>query len=457
MLNCTSYSGYRENRMFCSSIVNRGSGTGTCAFTSFCKRETERQIFMKKRVIAAMTAAVMLMLAGCGSTGAATGTTESAAAATTQAATAEVAAEMEWQNDPTAYLSGITASDYVDLPADYAALTVEVEPAAEVTDEDIESKIDEVRNSNRELQEVKGRTTVQDGDIVNIDYVGRIDGEEFSGGSDSDYDLTIGSGSFIEGFESGLIGHQVGETVTLELTFPEDYGDSTKAGVDAEFDVTINSIQEYVVPELTNEFVAGLEIVDEFGNTVSTADEFRTYVRNYLIESNESQYTQRLEEAIKSALVAKSTFKQDAPPAMVERMRDSMVQELTSYGMQYGIDLPTLMQLAYGSTEESYMQDIEDMAKESVQRIIVLKAVGDKENLCMSDDQFQAELETAVNSASGYTSAADVPREDAEAYREVMDRQKIMDFLRSKTNVTAPAADEGSTGATTAAETESAQ
>ena len=94
---------------------------------------------MKKRVLAAvMTASVILMLAGCGSTG---NKTESPAAATTEAS-AEVAAEMEWQNDPTAYLSGITASDYVDLPADYAALTVEVEPAAEVTDEDVEYVID---------------------------------------------------------------------------------------------------------------------------------------------------------------------------------------------------------------------------------------------------------------------------------------------------------------------------
>ncbi|MBR3164748.1 MAG: FKBP-type peptidyl-prolyl cis-trans isomerase, partial [Lachnospiraceae bacterium] len=123
---------------------------------------------------------------------------------------------MEWQTEPTAYLSGINAADYVELPADYAALTVEVEPVTEVTDEDVENKIVELRENRKELQEVSGRTTVEEGDTVNIDYVGRIDGEEFAGGSDSGYDLTIGSGSFIEGFESGLIGHEVGETVTLE-------------------------------------------------------------------------------------------------------------------------------------------------------------------------------------------------------------------------------------------------
>lgn len=413
---------------------------------------------MKKRILAAMlTAAAVFVMAGCGNTQAQT-QTESAAAATTEEASPEVAAELEWQNDPTAYLSGINAADYVELPADYASLTVEVEPAAEVSDEEVESKINEVRESKRELQEVDGRTTVEEGDIVNIDYVGRIDGEEFAGGSDTGYDLTIGSGSFIDGFESGLIGHEVGETVTLELTFPENYSDTTKAGVAAEFDVTINSIQEYNIPELTHEFVAELGIMDEFGNVIGSVDEFRTYVRNYLIESNESQYTQRLEEAIKSALAEKSTFKQEVPSAMVERVTESMVQELTTYAMQYGLDLGTLMQLAYGSTQEGYLDDIRAMAKESVQRVIILKAIGDKEKLVMTDDEFQAELETAVNSASGYTSVNDVPREDVEAYREVLDRQAILDFLKSKTKVVAPASDEASTGETAAAaETEAAQ
>ena len=224
---------------------------------------------MKKRVLAAfLTTAIVMAMTGCGGSTAA----ESAASATTQAASAEVAAEDEWANDPTAYLSGITASDYVELPADYAALTVEVEPAAEVTDEEVENLIDSQRESRKELQEITNRSAVQEGDVVNIDYVGRIDGEEFDGGSAEGYNLEIGSGSFIEGFESGLIDQRVGDTVTLELTFPEDYGDSTKAGVDAEFEVTINSIQQYVVPDLTDDFVAGLALQDEFGNVVGTVE-----------------------------------------------------------------------------------------------------------------------------------------------------------------------------------------
>ena len=409
---------------------------------------------MKKRAVAAILAAVIVTaMTGCGKSGS---QTESATAATTEEASAEIAAEDEWMTDPTAYLSGITASDYVDLPADYAALTVEVEPAATVTDEEVESMIDNRRQAKRELKEVTKRNKVQTGDVVNIDYVGRINGEEFDGGSAEGYDLEIGSGSFIPGFEDGLIDQKVGDTVTLELTFPEDYGDSTKAGVDAEFEVTINSIQVYVLPELTDQFVTDLGITDEFGNAVSTVDGLRTYVRNYLVESNESQYTQRLEETIRNTLLDKSTFKKDLPPAMLKRNNDAITKELTSYAQQYGLDLGTLMQLAYGSTEDSYMQDIEEMAVENVKKSIILKAIGDKEGISMTDEAFQTELEVAISN-SGFTSVEEVAREDIEAYREILDKRKVMDFLKSKTTVVAPASEEGSTSDTAAPAAEAAQ
>lgn len=404
---------------------------------------------MKKRALTtAMALALVMAMTGCGNTGA---QTESAAAATTQEAAAEVAAEEEWMTNPTAYLSGINAADYVDLPANYSSLTVEVEPVKEVTDEEVEDLINKEREARRELKEVTNRKKVKEGDVVNIDYVGRIDGEEFDGGAAEGYDLEIGSGSFIDGFEDGLIGQTVGDTVTLELTFPENYGDSTKAGVDAEFDVTINSIQQYEVPDLTNQFVIDLGITDDFNNSVSTVEELRTFIRNYLVESNESQYTQRLEEAIKNALFATSTLKKDVPEAMVERTNEVITTELTSYAAStYGIDLKTYMMVG-GSTEDSYEQDIRDMAVQSVQKNIILKAIGDKEGIVMTDDEFQAELEKAVSN-SGFTSVEEVPVEDVESYREILDRRAIMNFLRSKTTVVAPAAQEGATTAEAAPE-----
>ena len=414
---------------------------------------------MKKRTLAAvMATAIVLAITGCGNSGA---TKESAAAATTQDAAAEIADKVEWPDDSTSYLSGITASDYVDLPADYAFLTVEVAPVKGVTEEEVEADIEKYRQSRKELKEVTKRNKVQEGDVVNIDYVGRIDGEEFDGGSAEDYNLEIGSKTFIAGFEDGLIGSKVGETVTLELTFPADYADSTKAGADAEFDVTINSIQQYDVPKLTDQFVTDLGITDDFGNSVNTVEDLRKYVRSRFVYQNELDYTSRLEGAILNALLEKTTFKKDFPEAMVERTNDLVVQQAdasarANYG-QYGINDAKTLYLLRDKTEEEYEQDVKDAVSYEIKSSILLKAIADKEGLCISDDDFQAKLEEFAEEY-GYDSVEDIPREDRELYREILNERKVIDFLKSKTIVTAPAAEEGSTAATEeAAEAEAAK
>ena len=170
---------------------------------------------MKKKLIAlTLACSVILAMTGCGQ-GASGSNEESSSAATTSAPAEEAA--IDWENDPTAYVSGINVSDYVELPANYNALSVEVEPAAAVTDEQVEQQVQMAYEQSRETVEVTGRSTVQEGDVVNIDYVGKMDGEEFDGGSAEGYDLEIGSGSFIEGFEDGLIGAKKNQTVTITI------------------------------------------------------------------------------------------------------------------------------------------------------------------------------------------------------------------------------------------------
>ena len=409
---------------------------------------------MKKRALtAAMALALVMAMTGCGNTGA---NTESATAATTQEAAAEVAAEEEWMTNSTAYLSGINAADYVDLPANYSSLTVEVEPVKEVTDEEVEDLINKEREARRELKEVTNRKKVKEGDVVNIDYVGRIDGEEYDGGSAEGYDLEIGSGSFIDGFEDGLIGQTVGDTVTLELTFPENYGDSTKAGVAAEFDVTINSIQQFVVPDLTDQFVVELGFVEEPNNVpVTTVEELRTYERNQLVESGERDYTRRFIGAIKKALLANAVFKKDVPAAMVERKNETFIREITAeveknYG-EIGVTDIRSYCIAKDLSEDAFMQDIMDMAVNEVKTDIILYAIGDKEGLLLTDDDFEAASQKWA-SFNGYTSVEEIPEESVEAYRESLDLNEVLYFLRSKTTVVAPAAQEGATTAEAAAE-----
>lgn len=413
---------------------------------------------MKKKIVVCLLAAAMVLsMAGCGSGSGNSSSSSTGTAASTETAAADTtsAAEEEWMNSPDAYLSGIKASDYVDVPGDYASLTVEVEPAEEVTDEDVESTIQNQLESDQSLEEVTDRTEVQDGDVVNIDYVGTMDGEEFDGGSADDYDLTIGSGSFIDGFEDGLIGAEVGDTVTLDLTFPDDYSDSTKAGKDVEFEVTINKIEKYVTPDLTDDYVASLGITDDFGNEITTVDDFRTYVKNYLTEESESTFTSNVQSAIVDALMDEATFKKDPPEALVERYDSALTQQLTYQAAMYGTDLETLMSL-YGSTEDSYEQDIRDEAINQSKQIILLQAIADKENLNLSDSEFQNELEEAVASSAAYTSVDEVDNDEVQSYREYLMRQNVLDFLVDKTKIEEidTASDSGSTDSAAAAATE---
>lgn len=173
--------------------------------------------------------------------------------------------------------SMVTLADYKNIPIP--------EKEVEVTAEEVDEEINSTLESYQELS-TDENLIIADGDEVNIDYVGTVDGEEFEGGNSggTGYDLTIGSGSFVDDFEQQLIGHKPGEEVTVEVTFPEDY-DEELAGRDASFAVTINGIM--VTPELTDEFVAeNLADTEE----VSTAAEYRAKVENDFYEEHLEEY-----------------------------------------------------------------------------------------------------------------------------------------------------------------------
>ena len=159
-------------------------------------------------------------------------------------------------------------SKYVEL-GDYKGIEYTRE-VAEVTDTQIQSQVDSLLSSLTETTEVTDRP-IEEGDTANIDFVGTMNGEEFDGGSGEGFDLEIGSDSFIDGFEDGLIGHSVGEKVSLDLTFPENYQSEDLAGKDVNFAVTINSISVKTTPELTDEVVkenTDYDTVDAYKDSV---------------------------------------------------------------------------------------------------------------------------------------------------------------------------------------------
>lgn len=276
----------------------------------------------------------------------------------------------------------------IDL-ADYKNITV---PADEVaaTEEEIENEITATLESYKELS-TDEQLTIADGDEVNIDFVGTVDGVEFEGGNSNGagYDLTIGSGSFVDDFEQQLIGHKPGEEVTVEVTFPEDYNEEM-AGKDAVFAVTINGIQ--VKPELTDAFVAeNLADAEE----VSTAAEYRAKVEDEF-------YQEHLQEYLKTYVVENSTVK-TYPKKYVKAIKSLLKNEDNNSGVE-------------AEDEIAYEKELTQRAQEQVKETMVWQAVFDDAGLSFDADAYYAEqVETmgedyAKRYGAGYLAQSEIER-----------------------------------------------
>ena len=211
--------------------------------------------------------------------------------------------------DDNGHWTGIRALDYVTLPDDVSALPLskaDIEP----TEAEIQTQIDTLLNQYATTQNITDRAA-QSGDTVNIDYSGAVDGVAFTGGTATGYDLTLGSHSFIDGFEDQIIGHNIGDTFDVTVTFPEGYGDSTDAegntitlsGKEAVFSVTLNAITQSVVPTLTDEWVeANFAASDD----LHTADALRQYFDRALYGMELDAYAQAKGYADADAMLADS-------------------------------------------------------------------------------------------------------------------------------------------------------
>ena len=336
-----------------------------------------------------------------------------------------------------AYLSGVKASDYA-TPCDYSSIPVE-EEAPSVSDTYLEYVIQYQLSSSATNEEITDRDDVEEGDIANIDYTGKMDGEEFDGGSATGYDLTIGSGSFIDGFEDGIIGHKVGEEFDLNLTFPEDYSSEDLAGKDVVFTVKVNSISQKVTPELTDEWVASQSIDD-----VSTVEEYRDYVYDSLLSQAQSTYDSDVQSKVADYVVENSTYPQDPPQEMIDRLVESMKTYYTNYATQYGMELDDFLTTFLGADEDNPEQVLTDNAAESAKELLVMKAIADKEDLNPSRTEFNTQLSNYAAQA-GYSSVDEFKKnEDAESVRESMMLQNVLDFLQKNAVVTEPSDDEDS-------------
>ena len=337
-----------------------------------------------------------------------------------------------------AYLSGIKASSYA-TPCDYSEIPVEEETPS-VSDTYLDYVIQYQLSSSATNEEITDRDDVQEGDIANIDYTGKKDGEEFDGGSAQGYDLTIGSGSFIDGFEDGIIGHKVGDEFDLNLTFPEDYSSEDLAGQDVVFTVKVNSISQKVTPELTDEWAAGMGI-----DGVTTVEEYRDYVYEQLLSQAQSTYDSDVQNKVAEYIVENSTYPQDPPQEMIDRLTESMKTYYTDYATQYGMELDDFLTSFLGADEDDPEQILTENATESAKELLVMKVIADKEDLNPSRTEFNTQLSNYAAQA-GYSSVDEFKEnEDAESVRESMMLQNVLEFLQKNAVVTEPSDDEEET------------
>lgn len=321
-----------------------------------------------------------------------------------------------------AYLEEINVKDYVKL-GEYKGLEI-TQAQPEITDEYRDSYINYMLSLNPE-------EGVKEGDTVNIDYVGTEDGVPFEGGTASGTNLTIGSGQFIPGFEEGLVGAKAGDTVEIDLSFPEDYHSPEMAGKAVVFTVTINTIMAATPQELTDEYVQSLAI------EAKTVEEFRQYVYDMLYEQEMVAYESNVENAVVAAALEKSEFTKEPPQAMIDRYADTLTSNLTSEAAGYGRTLEEFMQLYYGMDAQTYPQEIKSQAVKSAQQYIMLKAIADAENLNVSDEELQAEMEKMAEIAGVKSVDSFRERVNDKGYKEYMMGQKVMDMLRENAVISA--------------------
>lgn len=319
------------------------------------------------------------------------------------------------------YLKDIDASDYVTLGNYIGVEASAVEPVVE--DEQVDIYIDYYILPNYAFT---GRA-VEEGDKVTIDYAGYIDGEQFEGGTGKNPCLTIGSGQFIDGFEDGLIGVDAGETVSLELTFPDPYlGNLDLSGVPVVFDVTVNGI----LPELNDEFVQSLGI-----EGCTTVQDLWDYVYNLFYEDAVRTYENTIEGTIEDTIMADSTFKE--PPAeMVERIKEILVDGYSAEAALLGMSLSDYMLYYRRMDEETSDAWFQENARLQAQQFIMLQAIADIEGLNVTDEQLQEEITERVEIYGFESEEAYREGTDVETLREQLMRENVMEFLKENGNIT---------------------
>lgn len=302
-------------------------------------------------------------------------------------------------------------SDYIEKLANYKGVEY-TKVDTVVTDAEVEEKIAEfLKNYPEKITDRE----IKKGDTVNIDYEGKKDGVAFDGGTAAGYDLTIGSGRFIAGFEDGLIGKKPGETVDLNLTFPEDYHSEELKGAKVVFKVKINYIVGEAPKKLTDELV-------KENTEFATSADYELDIRKKLEESKKDAAKESMQREVIDKVVTESAVK-SVPKAAQDRYYEQIMNYWNNVSTQYGIELKDLITNQFKLTEEEFDKEVRDQAERSAKQLVVVRAIAEAEKIEVSDEEYKEALNTYYEN-SGAKGTIDIT-----AYETQVGKGNLMDLV----------------------------
>ena len=330
----------------------------------------------------------------------------------------EVAVEQIGKDKPFIYTALVAVRPEVIL-GEYKGIEVEKADAS-VTAEDVEAELKKVQEQNARLLNVEDRP-VADGDKTVIDFEGFVDGKPFDGGKAEDYDLTIGSHSFIDTFEEQLIGRNIGEECEVNVTFPEEYHAPELAGKPATFKVTVKEIKVKELPALDDEFAGE---VSEF----ETMDEYKKDIEAKILERKQKEAATENENRVVDKVAANASL--EIPDKMVESQIDNMVQDTARRMQGQGLSMDMYMKYT-GMTMDSMRDQMRPQALKRIQTRLVLEEVVQAENIQVPDERLDEEI---AKMAAAYQMESDKLKEymsdrDKEQMKEDLAVQEAVDFL----------------------------
>lgn len=307
--------------------------------------------------------------------------------------------------------------DYVDL-GDYKGIEL-TKSITKVTDDEVTNEME-----SKAVELTGSDVTVEDGDTAIIDFVGKLNGVAFDGGTASNYELEIGSGSFIDGFEDGLIGVKKGDTVDLNLTFPESYPSTELAGKDVVFTVTVNGVKRK--PQLNDEWLAA-------NTNYATLAEFAAETKQKLEDAAETTASNTLESSGLDQVISNSTVKKYYK-SLIEQGESQYEKRLNAYASAYGKSLSELL-AAQGMTESQYQNQKQKQAVSYAQVAMVVYAIAQDAGLSEADAEYQTILNDLANNYNMDAATFSSTYGESLVKSSVMS-QYAMNYIVSNANVT---------------------